>query len=297
MPDILVNLGEQLFHEPSSLPLDEVLAQLNEWPDDATCATQESDGEVLYWSAPVEEVVAGRQRAGTGDMMREIGLAAQIHAAYLNLNDPVVAADWSTAVSVHPRLRKSVYQTEKRMGCLIITGTISLREMTELIDQQEGGHLMDQELARRLKATLVVGSQYSLDQLRASLPAVDGSLLVGLPEGAREWLESGERGISSETMFEVFTGVPLEQDRYHPQDLDDFRRCRLLLEQVPAFVEKLPLMAEQSPQWAGLVNRWDAICTAMDAETPHWRISGIGGPAGEACRLIQEGISEMGELG
>lgn len=297
MSGFQVNLGEQLFRDPSSLSLDEVLAQLNEWPDDATCATQESDGEVLYWNAPVEEVIAGRQRAGTGDMLREIGLGAQIHVAYLNLDDPVVAADWESAVSVHPRLRKSGYQTEERLGCLIITGTLSLREMTQLVEQQPDGHLMDQDLARRLKASMVIGSQCSLDQLRASLPAVDRALLVDLPDGAREWLESGERGVSSETMFEVFTGIPLEQDRDHPQDLDDFRRCRLLLEQVPAFVEKLPLMAELSPQWAGLVSRWDLICIAMDAETPNWRPSGVGGPVGEACRLIQEAISDMGALG
>lgn len=103
MTGILVNLDEQLFLEPGSLTLDEVVAQINEWPSDATCATQESDGMVEFWDAPIEVVEQARLRAGTGDMMREVGLANQIHAAYLDLNRPVLACDWVTAVSRNPK--------------------------------------------------------------------------------------------------------------------------------------------------------------------------------------------------
>lgn len=102
MNNIVVDLDTQLFAEAGQLSLDEVLTQINEWPADATCATQDSDGGVLYWNAPVAEVIAGRERAGTGDIMPEIGLGAQIHCAYLNLDNPVLAKNWSSAVSINP---------------------------------------------------------------------------------------------------------------------------------------------------------------------------------------------------
>lgn len=102
MRQINVDLDKQLFAKPSSLSLDDVTARINEWPSDATCATQDSDGGVLYWNAPVAEVIAGRKRAGTNDMTREIGLGAQVHCVYLELDNPVLAKDWSSAVSINP---------------------------------------------------------------------------------------------------------------------------------------------------------------------------------------------------
>jgi len=112
MSEILVDLDAQLIVAPGELTLNDVVAQVNEWPSDATCATQDSDGGVLYWNAPVEEVIAGRLRAGLGDMMPEIGLEAQIHCAYLNLDSPVVAKDWSSAVAINPT-RNSLVSTEQ----------------------------------------------------------------------------------------------------------------------------------------------------------------------------------------
>lgn len=102
MRQINVDLDKQLFAAPSTLSLDEVVSRINEWPSEATCATQDSDGGVLYWNAPVAEVIAGRERAGIKDMMPEIGLGAQIHCAYLDLDNPVLAKDWSSAVSINP---------------------------------------------------------------------------------------------------------------------------------------------------------------------------------------------------
>lgn len=102
MSGFIVDLDTQLFVAPGTLTLNDVVERINEWPSDATCATQDSDGGVLYWNAPVEEVIAGRLRAGDGDMMREIGLGAQVHCAYLDVDSPVVAKDWNTAVAINP---------------------------------------------------------------------------------------------------------------------------------------------------------------------------------------------------
>lgn len=94
-----------------------------------------------------------------------------------------------------------------------------------------------------------------------------------LSMAASQWLASGERGISSNTMFTRLTGVnAIRRDsRGYPHDPDDLRRCRLLLEQVPELRDRVSEMAEESPEWARLVARWDEVCALMDEETPKWR--------------------------
>ena len=84
------------------LSLAEVVDQVAEWPEGVTAVTQEPDGELLYWDAPVDEVRQARARAGTGSMLRELGIQFQIHSAYLNLNNPVLAHDWQVRVIVPP---------------------------------------------------------------------------------------------------------------------------------------------------------------------------------------------------
>lgn len=98
-----------------------------------------------------------------------------------------------------------------------------------------------------------------------------------LPAGAADWLRSGERGISSEAIFSHLTGIPVSGrwGLQPPSDPDDLRRCRLLLEAVPAFAAELHRMAEVSEEWAALVARWDELCATMDREAPEWR-AGMG---------------------
>jgi hypothetical protein len=94
-----------------------------------------------------------------------------------------------------------------------------------------------------------------------------------MPPGAIEWLRSGERGVSSEAIFERLTGVPVG-DRWgstYPADSWDLRRCRLLLEAVPAFRERLGEMAGACPVWDRLVAGWGELCALMDEEAPDWR--------------------------
>lgn len=47
-----------------------------------------------------------------------------------------------------------------------------------------------------------------------------------LSEAAKKWLESGERGLSSETLFGHLTGIPLvgRWGPHHPADPSDLRR-------------------------------------------------------------------------
>ncbi|GAB7082343.1 hypothetical protein [Megalodesulfovibrio paquesii] len=101
----------------------------------------------------------------------------------------------------------------------------------------------------------------------------NGNEFASLPMEAIQWLANGERGLSSNALFTRLTGVDaLGRDkkwwRFHPLDPADFRRCVLLLETVPGFREKLPLMCDVSPQWAALVAHWEELEALLVDEYP-----------------------------
>jgi hypothetical protein len=150
---------------------------------------------------------------------------------------------------------------------------------------------MDPDVARMAGANLAAGQPNALADLRKRLEA--GSLQIaarenpGLSEAATKWLASGERGISSNTMFTVMTGVDAtwDGDRSHPHDPDDLDRCLALLHDVPELRAKLPLMAASSPAWAALIANWEKI------EASHLNEVGLGwtkgGSAPETYKLMR----------
>lgn len=98
---------------------------------------------------------------------------------------------------------------------------------------------------------------------------------LNLSDNAVMWLATGERGLSSETLFTFLTGVDAEGDHghNHPWDVADLCRCRLLLDQCPELVSCLPRVAAAGQEWSALVARWDELCAVMDDENPDWRRS------------------------
>jgi hypothetical protein len=91
------------------------------------------------------------------------------------------------------------------------------------------------------------------------------------------WLAGGERGLSSEGIVSHLTGQRIGSTRwpsaawsYHPLDPDDFRRCQLLVEQVPLARLMFPAMRTASPVWERLVDAWDEIHEAIEAEVPDY---------------------------
>lgn len=88
------------------------------------------------------------------------------------------------------------------------------------------------------------------------------------PPGFMQWLASGDRGASSNTLAQHLTGWSCMQGlgRGHPRDPSDFGRCLELLKQVPALKPMLPQMADVSPEWDALVARWDDIEKSFLAE-------------------------------
>jgi len=163
--------------------------------------------------------------------------------------------------------------------------------------------VMNPDVARMAGATFAVGPREALDKLRQRLVA--GAIAQekvtrpGLSQDAQRWLATGERGMSSEAMFEHLTGVKCTRDgswpkasTAHPYDPDDFRRCRLLLEQVPELASNLVKLRSLSDAWRGLVDSWTEICDAMDWETPDWRNPKGGSRAPMTYQLIKKAIGK-----
>jgi hypothetical protein len=85
------------------------------------------------------------------------------------------------------------------------------------------------------------------------------------------WLAQGERGISSNAIVARLTGVNL--DRWGrgtdiPYDPSDFRRCEMLLREIPLARLAFPLMHDVSPRWARLVDAWDELVALGESEVP-----------------------------
>ena len=101
---------------------------------------------------------------------------------------------------------------------------------------------------------------------------VTGMLDINLFVG---WLATGERGLSSEAIVTRLTSVPLiPTPRHpwtggsHPHDRDDFRRCELLLREVPLARFAFHDMRSVSAEWAALVDAWDELVALAESEVP-----------------------------
>lgn len=104
-------------------------------------------------------------------------------------------------------------------------------------------------------------------------PATSTETLFAWP-GLAAWLDEGERGVSSEVIVQVITGIPMKRDvRDVPRDASDFRRCSLLLQRVPSLRPHLHQLAAVSPRWASLVAAWPDLERALADPEQHRLLS------------------------
>lgn len=105
--------------------------------------------------------------------------------------------------------------------------------------------------------------------------------MTNLSKEAVDWLATGERGTSSNTLFKALTGVDALGGGVgsHPRDPDDFRRCELLLRAAPELRCELERVANISPVWEKLVVEWDGLVALIDEEAPEAWSSRPGGRA------------------
>ena len=159
----------------------------------------------------------------------------------------------------------ATYTVEHRGGCVLITGAVPASAFAAVTRLAPARSIMDPDAARMLGVTFAIGLIEDLNALKAAqAPAAERRARQahpGLSDGAVRWPASGARGISSETMFTVLTGVDALAGEHggHPHDPEDLDRCLKLLAAVPELRPLLPKMAGCSPQWAALIEHWDEI--------------------------------------
>lgn len=182
-----------------------------------------------------------------------------------------------------------------REGCRIVYGHMPLPEFLALMRQASDREVLHAGTARVLGATAAIGLPSALARLRhRETPAATermraqlGRAALRLDPDALCWLAAGEHGPASLALFVLLTGVRPRHYRGTPRDFPRnagaFRRCRLLIEQVPSLREALSVLAERVhergvAEWAALAQSWDDVCAHMDYEAPYWRQGNVDAP-------------------
>jgi len=96
-------------------------------------------------------------------------------------------------------------------------------------------------------------------------------------QNERWWIENGEHGISSKTMFNILSddnSIPNDH-RSFPHDPDDFRRCYLLLKACPHFKSKLHRMRSENKTWSNLIDNWDKLTEMLEWQLQYRKANGM----------------------
>lgn len=172
------------------------------------------------------------------------------------------------------------YSVERISNCLVVRGPIPIADFAALMKTMPSDSVLSTTLSKRYCATFVSGRP---DDLKALLKIAPLAPLppdaAGLPLSAQAWLQQGERGSSSEAMFDAAFGRHMAARRAGatcaPSDPSDLARCRRLVESVGEVREEFAAIARLSPVWQRIITDWDTLCATMDEEAPDWR-SGTG---------------------
>ena len=77
------------------------------------------------------------------------------------------------------------------------------------------------------------------------------------------YLLRGERGLSADAIAYHLGRADIERSDHHPHDLDDVRRCRLVLSTLPHV--NIFGMGHVSRQWFELSKHWHTICSLINS--------------------------------
>ncbi len=108
MNQIVINLDETVVPKTDKSLLELMFIGGFKWPLAATCCTQESDGEIIWWDLQTTYVVEARNGASkaTG-LLPHIGIKHQVSQSYYLINgQEVVADDWETAVITYEQYKE-----------------------------------------------------------------------------------------------------------------------------------------------------------------------------------------------
>lgn len=168
--------------------------------------------------------------------------------------------------------------SHKAPGIVVLgLGAQSKKFVTKSLKLCGDSAVVAHDVAAMVGATHAIGTPKALAAVRNKLApgstAATRRKDLARSDAAIQWLANGERGNSSETIFTHLTGVNANRGsrNSHPLDPADLRRCRLLLEQVPALEPEFRKRMGRLKNWKALVVDWDNLCKIMDEETPNWR--------------------------
>lgn len=130
------------------------------------------------------------------------------------------------------------------------------------------------ELVRRGRA---FNSLHKNCNLTWKQPEVDQT--KNITEKMEFWIEHGEQGTSSKTIFMILSGInPRFGGNFrcdHPHDPDDFRRCYLLLKTIPEWKLRLFELKEISLVWSNLVDNWDKLTEMLEEQMKTHKANGM----------------------
>lgn len=107
-----------------------------------------------------------------------------------------------------------------------------------------------------------------------------------LPLRAANWILQGETGLSSEAIHSHMTEDSSSDERPAPRDLDDLRRCILLMQHVPEWMDRIEEMRVHS-EWSILAGRFKEACDAYLSESPN-----LDGPSPRAARILEDCLGD-----
>ena len=84
--------------------------------------------------------------------------------------------------------------------------------------------------------------------------------------GLAEWIHSGQRIAPSSAIVDQVTLGAVRDPGDFPRSAEDFRRCELLLRQVPTLRDEMHQMVGVGMEWAALVGRWADVVAHLEAE-------------------------------
>jgi hypothetical protein len=101
---------------------------------------------------------------------------------------------------------------------------------------------------------------------RAKPPKLDGKKAIPTKHSAIAWLDSGDVGMSSQSIWFAMMGHT-QQYVEHPSDSDDFGRCYRLLQRFPEWRWHLDRMATKSETWKEMHRRWPEMERLYEAKS------------------------------
>lgn len=169
-------------------------------------------------------------------------------------------------------------------NCAIVRGPgLPLDQLGKITTMVPKRSVMDTDAARMAQAVLVTGLPGDLAVLKAKLAPTYRNTIESDPRfatlspAAREWLVTGQQGMSSAALFLTTTGTrpPMLRDRdrtdHHPLDPDDLNRCILLHDTVAEVAANLAAMRGVSPAWSRIVDHWrDLRSTFLEEAGTNW---------------------------